>query len=184
MLRSDWLSYYKDICYSPLVAKSAGFLAAKKDESLALTSESCFVSIFFYQLVGHGLWVKSPFGLQARGIIVKYSVGDRSLRPPRLTLDPEKDACTACSENTALTPFFLANSSNLLPLFFSSCIFIFVPNVSYICICQQRRVYHCMNKCVNNNFPSNAIAPWKLSRGKFWYLTEPFLIRLLWFILF
>ena len=55
MLRSDWLSYYKDICYSPLVAKSAGFLAAKKDESLALTSESCFVSIFFYQLVGHGL---------------------------------------------------------------------------------------------------------------------------------
>ena len=24
-LRSDWLSYYYDICYSPLVAKSAGF---------------------------------------------------------------------------------------------------------------------------------------------------------------
>ena len=31
MLRSDWLSYYQAICYSPLVAKSAGFLAAKKD---------------------------------------------------------------------------------------------------------------------------------------------------------
>ena len=34
------------ICYSPLVAKSAGFLAAKKDYSLALTSQSCFVSTF------------------------------------------------------------------------------------------------------------------------------------------
>ena len=43
MLRSDWLSYYQAICYSPLVAKSAGFLATKKDKSLAL---SCFVSIF------------------------------------------------------------------------------------------------------------------------------------------
>ena len=31
MLRSDWLSYYKAICCSPLVAKIAGFLAAKKD---------------------------------------------------------------------------------------------------------------------------------------------------------
>ena len=38
MLRSDWLSYYLAKCDSPLVAKSAGFLAAKKDESLALTS--------------------------------------------------------------------------------------------------------------------------------------------------
>ena len=28
---SDWLSYYLAICYIPLVAKSAGFLAAKKD---------------------------------------------------------------------------------------------------------------------------------------------------------
>ena len=25
MLRSDWLSYYLAICYSPLVAKIAGF---------------------------------------------------------------------------------------------------------------------------------------------------------------
>ena len=25
MLRSDWLSYYLAICYSPLAAKSAGF---------------------------------------------------------------------------------------------------------------------------------------------------------------
>ena len=31
ILRSDWLSYYWAICYSPLVAKSAAFLAAKKD---------------------------------------------------------------------------------------------------------------------------------------------------------
>ena len=31
MLRSDWLSYYQAICYSFLVAKSVGFLAAKKD---------------------------------------------------------------------------------------------------------------------------------------------------------
>ena len=38
MLHSDWLSYYYAICYSPLVAKSAGFLAAKKDLRLALTS--------------------------------------------------------------------------------------------------------------------------------------------------
>ena len=32
MLHSDWLSYYQanNICYSPLVAKRAGFLAAKK----------------------------------------------------------------------------------------------------------------------------------------------------------
>ena len=34
----DWLSYYQAVCYSPLVAKSDGFLAAKEDESLALTS--------------------------------------------------------------------------------------------------------------------------------------------------
>ena len=32
--------------YNPLITKSAGFLAAKKDYSLALTSYSCFVSIF------------------------------------------------------------------------------------------------------------------------------------------
>ena len=38
MLHSDWLSYYWAICYSPLIAKRAGFLAAKKDESVALTS--------------------------------------------------------------------------------------------------------------------------------------------------
>ena len=43
MLRSDWLSNYKAICYSPLVAKSAGFLAAKQHYSLPL---SCFVSMF------------------------------------------------------------------------------------------------------------------------------------------
>ena len=30
MLRLHWLSYYLGICYSPLVAKSAGFLTAKK----------------------------------------------------------------------------------------------------------------------------------------------------------
>ena len=38
LTHSDWLSYYKAICYSPLVAKRAGFLAAKKDSSVALTS--------------------------------------------------------------------------------------------------------------------------------------------------
>ena len=31
MLCPDWLSYYWAVCYSPLVAKSVGFLAAKKD---------------------------------------------------------------------------------------------------------------------------------------------------------
>ena len=35
MLRSDWLSYYWAICYSPLVAKNAGFLAAKKLKSVS-----------------------------------------------------------------------------------------------------------------------------------------------------
>ena len=40
MLRSDCLSYYWAICYSPPVVKSAGFLTAKKDLSLALTSWS------------------------------------------------------------------------------------------------------------------------------------------------
>ena len=42
MLRSDWLSYYYAICYSPLGAKNAGFLAAKKDKSLALTRLKLF----------------------------------------------------------------------------------------------------------------------------------------------
>ena len=50
MLCSDWLSYYYEaICYSPLVAKSAGFLAAKKG------LKSCFKLFcldIFYQLVG------------------------------------------------------------------------------------------------------------------------------------
>ena len=44
------------VCYSPLVAKSArhicNVLAAKKDESLALTRERYFVSIFVDPLVG------------------------------------------------------------------------------------------------------------------------------------
>ena len=30
MLRSDWLSYYYAICYSPLVAKSAGLKTKTK----------------------------------------------------------------------------------------------------------------------------------------------------------
>ena len=67
MLRSDWLSYYYAICYSPLVAKSAGFLAAKKDLSLALTSQSFFLLDILDQLVGlqpHGLLTQSPFGLE------------------------------------------------------------------------------------------------------------------------
>ena len=38
MLRRDWLTYHSAICYSLLVAKSARFLEAKKDLSLALTS--------------------------------------------------------------------------------------------------------------------------------------------------
>ena len=52
MLRSDWLSYYKAICYGLLVAKSARFLAAKKDYSLALNSENFFILDIFDQLVG------------------------------------------------------------------------------------------------------------------------------------
>ena len=49
MWRSDWLSYYYAICYSPLVAKNAGFLAAKKE------LKSCFKLFcldIFDQLVG------------------------------------------------------------------------------------------------------------------------------------
>ena len=55
MLHSDWLSYYQAICYSPLVAKSAGLLAAKKDESLALARLIFFFFLIldiFDQLVG------------------------------------------------------------------------------------------------------------------------------------
>ena len=52
MLHSDWLSYYEAICYSPLVAESAGFLASKKDLSLALTSSFLFILVIFDQLVG------------------------------------------------------------------------------------------------------------------------------------
>ena len=41
MLRSDWLSYYWAICYSPLVAKSAGLDFTKTIIPLALmASES------------------------------------------------------------------------------------------------------------------------------------------------
>ena len=41
-------AYFRNftVCYSRLVAKSASFLAAKKDQSLVLTSSSFFVSIF------------------------------------------------------------------------------------------------------------------------------------------
>ena len=44
---SDWLSYYWAICYSPPVAKSVGFLAAK---NLALTSKKFFIRDIFDQL--------------------------------------------------------------------------------------------------------------------------------------
>ena len=47
MLRCDWLSYYWAICYSPLVAKSAGF------ENKTMAAESrLFCLDIFYQLVG------------------------------------------------------------------------------------------------------------------------------------
>ena len=74
MLHSDWLSYYDGICYSPLEVKSAGHicnvLAAKKDKSLALTRERCFVSsFFFYQLVGRP---RDSEPIWASGIIVDY----------------------------------------------------------------------------------------------------------------
>ena len=117
--------------------------------------------ILLKQLFLEPEWPLSQQPIRARGIIVKYSVGDRSLRPPRLTLDPEKRKplltlfrvySSRRESLTTLTPFFLARSSNLLPFFFSSCLFIFLPNVSYICICQQTRVYHCMNRCVTTIF--------------------------------
>ena len=42
----------KAICYSPLVVKSdrhiCNVLSAETDQSLALTSERCFVSMFFF----------------------------------------------------------------------------------------------------------------------------------------
>ena len=44
--------YYKCCVLSLLVAKSAGFLAAKEDESLALTSKTFFILDIFDQLVG------------------------------------------------------------------------------------------------------------------------------------
>ena len=67
MLRSDWLSCYWAICYSPLVAKSArhiyNVLAAKKDLSLALTTA---IKMFFFLPTS---WIllkqlaNSPYGL-------------------------------------------------------------------------------------------------------------------------
>ena len=68
--------------------------------------------------------------------------------------------CSSRRESlTTLTPFFLAKSSSLLPFFVLSCTFIFVPNVSYICTCQQRRVYHCMNRCVTTIFSAKLLPP-------------------------
>ena len=48
MLHSDWLNFYLAICYSPLVAKSAGFLAEKK----GLNWLKLFCLDIFDQLVG------------------------------------------------------------------------------------------------------------------------------------
>ena len=43
----DWLRYYKAMCYSPLVAKSAGFLAAKKGIKFSFNQLKLFcVDIF------------------------------------------------------------------------------------------------------------------------------------------
>ena len=36
------------------------------------------------------------------------------------------------------------------------------------CKCQQRRVYHSMDKCATNGVLSSTIAPWNSDSGKFW----------------
>ena len=69
MLRSDWFSYNWAICYSPLVAKAPAFWREEKDYSLALTSLSCFVSIFTKTIIPLALMAsesmtQSPFGLE------------------------------------------------------------------------------------------------------------------------
>ena len=71
MLRSDWLSYYKAICYSPVVAKSAGFLAAKKDYSLPL---SCFVSMFLTNSLDFTITI-TPLALMASEVIAHSAFG-------------------------------------------------------------------------------------------------------------
>ena len=52
MLRSDWLSYYYAICYSSLVAKSAGFLAEKKGLKSSFNELKLFCLDIFDQIVG------------------------------------------------------------------------------------------------------------------------------------
>ena len=79
MCRSDWLSYYYAICYSPLVAKNAGFLAAKKE------LKSCFKLfcptswIILKQLFLSPSWAIDSEPIRARGIIVKEPIRVRGI---------------------------------------------------------------------------------------------------------
>ena len=51
MVHSDWLSYYQAICYSPLVARIAGFLAGKKGLKSSFNQLKLFcLNIFTSQL--------------------------------------------------------------------------------------------------------------------------------------
>ena len=69
---NGWARLYF-ICYSPLVAKSSGFLAAKKGLKSSFNRLKLFSLRIFDQLVGfyyknsysflsHGPWINSPFG--------------------------------------------------------------------------------------------------------------------------
>ena len=88
MLHSDWLSYYYAISYRPIVAKSGGLFGGKKGLKSSFNELKVFYFQYFwatswfyknnYSSCPHGLWVNSPFGLRAHGllthspIIVKY----------------------------------------------------------------------------------------------------------------
>ena len=53
MLRSNWLSYYWAICYSPLTSsESVGFLAAKKGLKSSFNQLNLFCLHVFDQLLG------------------------------------------------------------------------------------------------------------------------------------
>ena len=48
MLRSDWLSCFSALCYSPLAAKSAGFETQTMAAESRFANLSCFISSRYF----------------------------------------------------------------------------------------------------------------------------------------
>ena len=65
MLRCDWLSYYRAIFYSPLVAKTVGFENQNNDGWIALRQLKLFCLDIFDQLVGFYKKTIIPLALMA-----------------------------------------------------------------------------------------------------------------------